>query len=474
VEAELGAILGEGPAVVISGLAVDSRRVVPGDAFLALPGHHEHGARFAEEAVRAGAVAVVTDETGRELCAELDVPVVAVGNPRTHVGEWCRNLYKTDELDMVLVGITGTNGKTTVAHLVEAACAAGGKTAGLIGTLGVRYPGFEHPGVRTTPEAPDVHRALREMHSASVQVAILEVTSHAIAEHRIDGLRFDVAAFTNLSRDHLDYHGTMERYFATKAQLFTAAHSDFAIIGIDDDWGRELAAAVAIPHQTWSTKSSDANWFGSAQSGGITVRGPDGHIEHLQLRLPGGINVANATCATAILAHIGVDRMPSAFADVRVPGRMEMFQSRDGVHVIVDYAHTPAAISEVVHTTKGAGRTIVVFGAGGDRDREKRPEMGAAATAADVIIVTDDNPRSEDPEAIREQIVRGCASSDRPVQQIADRRAAVQFAISLAQPGDTVLVLGKGHEQGQEIAGVISPFDDREVVVSALHMRDAR
>jgi UDP-N-acetylmuramoyl-L-alanyl-D-glutamate--2,6-diaminopimelate ligase len=382
-------------------------------------------------------------------------------------------LYQTDQLGMVLVGITGTNGKTTVSHLVEAACTASGQTAGLIGTLGVRYPGVAHAGVRTTPEAPDLHRILAEMHRAGVTIAILEVTSHAIAEHRIDGLHFDVSAFTNLSRDHLDYHGTMERYFATKAQLFTPRHSESAIIGIDDDWGVQLDATVSIAHQTWSTRSPDADWFGQSVAGGISVRGPGGETEHLELPLPGGINVANATCATAILDHIGVPRTSTAFADVRVPGRMEMFQTGDGVGVIVDYAHTPAAITEIIQTTRGTGRTIVVFGAGGDRDRDKRPEMGAAASAADVIIITDDNPRSEEPAAIRAHILRGCTHAGCPIEQIGDRRAAIQTAISMAEPGDTVLVLGKGHEQGQEVAGIISPFDDREVVASAIRLRDA-
>lgn len=473
-QAALGSIIGTGPDVMVYGFAVDSRRVSPGDVFVALSGHNEHGARFADQAVQAGAVAVVTDHAGERICGQLNVPIVVHDDPRRALGGWCGRFYRTAESPVRLVGITGTNGKTTVAHLIEAACQCAGLSVGTIGTLGVRYPGVAEPGVRTTPEAPDLHRTLFQMSEVGVQIAILEVTSHAIAEHRINGLEFDVAAFTNLSRDHLDYHGTMEKYFAAKAELFTPQRTHAAIIGIDDHWGRQLAAHVGVPHQTWSIRDDGADWFGQASKDAIVIRDPHGQVVQLEFHLPGGINVANATCASAVLAHLRVDLVARAFADVRVPGRMEMFETRDGVRVIVDYAHTPDAIREVVQTTRGTGRTIIVFGAGGDRDREKRPQMGAAAALADVIIITDDNPRSEDPAAIREHILTGCTPAHRDVRQIPDRRAAVQTAIEAAESGDTVLVLGKGHERGQEVRGVVTPFDDRAVVVAAINERDAR
>jgi UDP-N-acetylmuramoyl-L-alanyl-D-glutamate--2,6-diaminopimelate ligase len=469
--ARLSSVLGEGPDLAVSGFTVDSRHVGPGEVFVALPGHHMHGARFATAAVEAGAIAVITDETGREACAQLSVPVVVVANPRARLGGWCRALYATGDLDLRLVGVTGTNGKTSVTHMVEAGCLHAGLGAGIIGTLGVRFPGVDESGERTTPEAPQMHRMLRDMAQHGVDVAVVEVSSHALAEHRVDGLMFDIAAFTNLSRDHLDYHGSMEDYFAAKASLFTRERSRLGLVGIDDEWGQRLAAQCSIPIQTWSCVDSKADWFGQATEEGLVIRDPAGARFTVHLHRIGPLQAANATCAAAILRSLGVGDIGNALIGLQIPGRMEEFSSADGVHVIVDYAHTPVAIEQVIASVERTGRVIVVLGAGGDRDREKRPAMGLAAAAADMVIVTDDNPRSEDPAAIRASVLAGVQGAAGVVEVIADRRVAIERAVAHAQPGDTVLVLGKGHEQGQECAGVVHPFDDREVVRIALERR---
>jgi UDP-N-acetylmuramoyl-L-alanyl-D-glutamate--2,6-diaminopimelate ligase len=474
IEQDLGVVLGvTAPPVVVRGIAVDSNRVQSGDVFIALPGRHTHGADFVDAAIDRGAVAIVTDAAGAERCQGNAVPIVTVENPRQKVGAWCARLFQTASLPLRIVGVTGTNGKTTVAHLIEAVASSAGLTPGMIGTLGIRYPGTQTAGWRTTPEAPDVHRTLVDMAEAGVQLAILEVSSHAVSERRIDGLKFDCVAFTNLSRDHLDYHGDMESYYQAKADLFTPERARRAVIGIDDDWGVRLAAQTAVTHTTWSTDNPEADWFGQASDGGVRVRTPERTAIHVAMDLPGDFNVGNATCAIAVVAEFGIIVDSNALAGCRIPGRMETFRARDGLRVVVDYAHTADAIERVIDNCMDSDRVIVVLGAGGDRDAEKRYEMGAATKHADAVIVTDDNPRSEEPQSIRDQVKAGVNSVGVRLEEIADRRAAVRSAIEQARPGDTVLVLGKGHETGQEIAGVVHPFDDRTVVTEILADRNA-
>ena len=459
----------QAPDVFVTGISIDSTQVNPGDVFIALPGRNHHGASFAEDARAHGAVAVVTDEVGRTIIGTLSIPVVVVPTPRVHLGSWATRLYRTDQHRMRIVGITGTNGKTTVAHLVAGGAASMGARVAVIGTLGIEFEGTHVPTGRTTPEAPVLHRWLAVMAASGIDLVVVEVSSHAMSEHRVDGVPFAVAAFTHLSHDHLDYHGTMEAYFEAKASLFTAAHAQQAVVGIDDEWGRRLADQVDIPCTTWSCQHADVT--GTPLAGGVRIADAQGRSVDMPLALTGAFNVANATCAAAVLQQLGLSvwTHPDAFAQVTVPGRMETIIRADGARIIVDYAHTPDAIERVVNAVRGDGRMVVVIGAGGDRDHGKRRGMGVAAGAhADIVIVTDDNPRSEDPATIRAEVIGGVQSTAAHVVEIGDRRAAIERALAEAGAGDTVLVLGKGHEGGQEVGGVITAFDDRVVVREAI------
>ncbi len=467
----------------VTGVCLDSRAIQPGDLYAALPGHVTHGARFAEAAVRAGAVAVLTDEAGATACAGLPVPVVVIDNPRAHLGDIAARAYGNPASGMQLLGVTGTNGKTTVAAMVAAGLEQAGRVIGSVGTVGVQVAGRDYPGVRTTPEATDLQALLGVMRDAGADSVIMEVSSIAIEEHRVDGMVFDVVAFTNLTQDHLDYHGTMADYFRAKAELFTPRHAGRGIVGVDDEWGRALAAGAEIPIRTWSLLDPHADWHVTRDASGLSVVGPDGVRNRLVVPMPGAFNVANAVCAIAQLdaAGVALDDAVEGIARARVPGRMEIAGDVAGVQGVVDYAHSPDAVERVLRAARDAreGRVIVVLGAGGDRDRAKRPLMGqVAARLADVVVVTDDNPRSEDPAEIRRQVLDG--TGDVPPQEraevmnVGDRAAAITVAVESAESGDMVLVLGKGHEQGQEAAGVVTPFDDATVLRAALEARQDR
>lgn len=462
--------------VDVGGVTLDSRQVVPGDLYAALPGHVTHGAKFAEGAIRGGAVAILTDRAGSLGLEGIGVPVLVVESPRNRLGAVASFVYGDPAATLQMLAVTGTNGKTTVAAMVESGLRAAGRMTGMIGTVGVVIDGVTHAGARTTPEATDLHAALAVMREAGVSSVVMEVSSIALEECRVDGVIYDVAAFTNLSQDHLDYHGTMQAYFEAKAELFTTERARHAVIGVDDDWGRALVEQCAIPYDTWSLVDPRASWHGFRAAAGLEVVDPDGVSHRLDVPMPGSFNVANAICAFAILRRAGVDPVDAArgIADVRVPGRMERFD-RAGITGIVDYAHSPDAIERVLRAAREeySGRIIVVVGAGGDRDRGKRPLMGqTAARLADLVVITDDNPRSEDPASIRAAVWEG-ASRVSPLERAeireeADRRAAITVAVRAAQAGDVVLVLGKGHEQGQDVAGVITPFDDATVLARAL------
>jgi UDP-N-acetylmuramoyl-L-alanyl-D-glutamate--2,6-diaminopimelate ligase len=473
------AVVVGGPAedTLVTGITLDSRSVVRGDAYAALPGHLTHGARFAADAVAAGAVAVITDPEGLAACGDVGVPVVVVEGPRSALGGIAAHVYGDPASALQLLGVTGTNGKTTVAAMVESGLRSGGRTTGLIGTVGTRIAGHAHAGVRTTPEATDLQALLAVMREAGVDSVVMEVSSIALEEHRVDGVRYDVAAFTNLTQDHLDYHGSMEEYFAAKARLFTASRAGLGIVGIDDDWGRRLAAEAGVAVQTWSLLDQHADWHVVREGGALAVLGPGGERQPIVVPMPGAFNVANAVCAYAVLRGAGVPAPDAAagIADVSVPGRMQVVAEVAGVRGIVDYAHSPDAVERVLRAARDEtpGRVIAVVGAGGDRDRGKRPLMGrTAARLADVVVITDDNPRSEDPVAIRRAIRDGAlqvAPGERAeVLEEGDRGAAVTVAVGLAEAGDVVLVLGKGHEQGQEVAGLVTPFDDASVLAAAL------
>jgi UDP-N-acetylmuramoyl-L-alanyl-D-glutamate--2,6-diaminopimelate ligase len=472
----------------ITGIELDSRLIRPGDLFAALPGHVGHGIAFAQSAVSRGAVAILTDSIGRQALnpsVSGMLPVIEVTSPRQWLGAISTYVYGNAAADVSIFGVTGTNGKTTVAYMLEAGLREAGHTTGIIGTIGIRIGDAEVTASRTTPEAPHLHALLGAMKEAGVDAVAVEVSSHAIQEGRVDAVRFQVAGFTNLSQDHLDYHGTMDAYFASKAALFTSERCVQAVIGIDDEWGRRLAAESTVPLVTWSMSTADsrADWTLQRRDEHWEVHGPGGEVQALQMPLPGDFNRANALCAYAMLRQGGVpaESAASGIAKVRVPGRMERVPAGlalGEVIGIVDYAHSPDAIEQAIHSVReqSPGRVIVVIGAGGDRDRAKRPLMGAgAARLADVVIVTDDNPRTEDPAAIRAEVLEGAMSvmSAGHVEHVPDRRAAIDFAVACAGPGDTVLVLGKGHEQGQEIAGVTTPFDDRIELGRALEARHA-
>lgn len=455
--------------IVITGVTLDSRAARPGDLFAALPGHVRHGAMYAAAAMASGAAAVLTDAAGVELIDSASVPVLVVTDPRAALGGIAQHVHGHPAQRMRMLGVTGTNGKTTVSYLLEAALRAAGQLTGLIGTVGIRIGDEEVPAARTTPEATDLAELLGSMVDARVDSVAMEVSSHAMSEHRIDGVRFDVLGFTNLSQDHLDYHGTMEAYFAAKSRAFAPGRAEFAVIGIDDPWGARLAQECQIAHWTWTATGAAADWSISAEADSCVVRGP-GETHRLRLRLPGEFNRANAVLAFAMLRRIGIepDAIIEAFAEVVVPGRMERIEG-GGILGIVDYAHTPDAVERALIAARTAttGRLIAVIGAGGDRDPGKRPLMGAAAAAlADAVIVTDDNPRSEDPARIREAVLAGArlTGSSAQLEEVGDRRTAIERAVMIATAGDVVAVLGKGHESGQDVGGVIADFDDRAVL----------
>ncbi len=477
----------------VTGVTLDSRAVLPGDLYAALPGARAHGADFVDEVVRAGAVAVLTDAAGAEkvTATHLDLPVVVVGSPRAVLGAVAARVYGTEELALRLVGVTGTNGKTTTAYLVHSALVALGRNAGLIGTVETRIGDERVDSVRTTPEAPDLHALLAVMVERGLDTCVMEVSSHALAQHRVDGVVYDVALFTNLSQDHLDFHDGMDDYFAAKASLFTPRRSRRGLVCTDDEWGRRLVGESGVPVATIGS-GGDPDWQVAVDPDDpaafrLTADGVD---LHLRSSLPGDFNVTNTAMAAASLVLLGedVDAVGRAvLSDPHVPGRMEAVAPPADLpapRTVVDYAHTPDAIGAALRALRPTtpGTLVCVTGAGGDRDREKRRAMGvAAATVADLVVVTDDNPRSEDPAAIRAAILEGVGSvhdtdHEVTVLEVGDRRAAIRAALRAVWDegaAATVAVVGKGHETGQEVGGVVHHFDDREEVAEALRLLSA-
>jgi UDP-N-acetylmuramoyl-L-alanyl-D-glutamate--2,6-diaminopimelate ligase len=475
-----------GSDVPVTGITASSDRVRTGDVFAALSGRSGHGARFAPAALASGAVAVLTDPVGAALVPG-GVPVAVVDDVRSSLGLVSAEVYGRPSAGLAVLGITGTSGKTTTTFLVRAGLAGAGVPSGLIGTVATMIGDEAVKTGFTTPEAPDVQALLAVMRERGARAVAMEVSSHALAMGRADGIAFAVGAFTNLSQDHLDFHADMDDYFEAKARLFDG-RSRTSVIVVDDEWGRRLAARVGPDAVTVSTTGDpDATWRASeirATPDGSTVfvaAGPG--VETMAgCRVPGGYNVANALLALAILHTEGVpaELAASAVAGASVPGRMERVDAGQSFLAVVDYSHKPAAVEGALRALRPLteGRLVIVLGCGGDRDRAKRPVMGeVAARGADLLIVTDDNPRSEDPAAIRRSMLAGAvavpAGQRGDVREIGDRAAAIESAVAAAGPHDTVLVAGKGHETGQEVAGVVHPFADSDVLRRAIeeHVR---
>ena len=497
--AQVGAVMAGSPdhrAVVpdlrVTGVTLRAQDVRPGDLFAALTGSATHGARYAGEAIERGAVAVLTDAAGVTEMADLagsgaefptsTVPVLVHPAPRSVLGGLAATVYGNPSDRMTVVGITGTSGKTTTTYMVESGLRAGGRTAGLIGTIGIRIDGADIPSALTTPEAPALQALLATMAERGVDTVVMEVSSHALTLGRVDGTRFAVGGFTNLSRDHLDFHPTMADYFDAKALLFdldSSLRARTVVVCVDDDAGRTMAARAGDAI-TVSAEGRPAHWRAMdlvpMGAGGqeFTVVGPDGVQHRVGIRLPGDYNVANCLVALAILDAVGVspDQAARGIRETRVPGRLEEIDCGQGFLALVDYAHKPGALRAVLTTLLQPDRRLaVVFGAGGERDPGKRAPMGEiAAELADLVVVTDDNPRGEDPAAIRREILAGAAEGGGGAQvvEIDDRRAAIGYAVRWAGPGDVVLVAGKGHETGQRGASETRPFDDRVELARAL------
>jgi UDP-N-acetylmuramoyl-L-alanyl-D-glutamate--2,6-diaminopimelate ligase len=454
-------IVGDG-SVDIADLAYDSRKVVPGTLFFCVPGEKVDGHEFAEAAVESGAVGLVVE---REVSG-VEVAQVVVEDARAAMAPMAARFYGDPTEVLKVVGITGTNGKTTTAFLLREVLEAAGVRCGLLGTVKQVVGGVEEEVERTTPEAIDLQRAFRRMVDGGDVACAMEVSSHALALHRCDAIDFDVALFTNLTQDHLDFHGDMEEYFESKRRLFEM-NPGTAIVNVDDPYGRRLAEEFECV--TFSATGAEADLV--AGDVGLSARGAEFRVDEVSVRtlLPGHFNVSNALAAFAAATAMGVEPEVAASglsAASPPPGRFEPVDEGQSFTVLVDYAHTPDSVENVLRAARALtrGRLIVVVGAGGDRDRDKRPKMGrAAAEGADLAIFTSDNPRSEDPEAIVAEVAGG-APNGAGVETEVDRRAAIAMAIGEAQPGDTVVIAGKGHEQGQEFEGGRKvPFDDREV-----------
>ncbi len=448
----------------IGGVTHDSRMVAPGDLFVAIPGAVVDGHDYVERAVAAGAAAVLAERP-------VDAPAfVLVDDARAALAWAAAAVYGDPSSHLSVIGVTGTNGKTTVTHMVDHIVTAAGVSGAVVGTIGARIGTNERSVTRTTPEASDLQRLLSDMVEAGIEVTAIEVSSHALSLHRVDAIRFRIAAFTNLMQDHLDFHGTMDAYLGAKASLFTASRADHAVIMVDGDAGIAIASATDVPTTTVAlTREADvtASHIVESLSGSTFVVNTAEATFPVDLPMPGRFNVANALVASAIALQIGIgpEAIARGLASIgTIAGRFERVESTTGFDVIVDYAHTPDAVAEVVAAARRLvpGRVIVVFGAGGDRDREKRPAMGRAAGGADVAILTSDNPRTEDPSTIM-KAVRSGIPPESTVIEIPDRRTAIRTAVEKAAPGDLVLILGKGHETGQDFGDRVEPFDDRIV-----------
>ena len=460
-----------------SGLSNSTRNLVNGDIFIALPGAKVHGATYAPEAKKLGAVAVITDEEGMNLIST-DLPVIVVGNPRFILGDLASWFYNAPFRALQCFGITGTNGKTTTASLLYQFWQMNKRVAGMIGTVGISIGSDTYPAQFTTPESTELQSTVAKMVEIGARNLVMEVSSHSIVQRRIAGAHFANVAFTNLTQDHLDFHGDMESYFAAKAKLFTTEYAEQAFINIDDAFGVRLVEKSEVPVQTLSRTNRHATWhytrFEISEGGyDIAIRGTGGILIEGHLPLVGAHNLDNALLAIALAVESGIDPLAISMDMHRLHGpvgRLEKVSVGQKFLALVDYAHTPDAVERVLSAVREItpGRVIAVLGCGGDRDATKRPLMGLALqTGSDFSVFTSDNPRSEEVDSILDQMCSKIALGPNSVRE-SDRRGAIAIAVSEAQEGDTVIVLGKGHEVGQEIKGVKFAFDDRLELARAI------
>ena len=460
-----------------SGITSDSRSVVSGDLFVALPGSNAHGARFIDEIVAAGAVAVITDDAGAKLVGT-KLPTIVISNPRLVLGDICSWFYGSPSSSMQIIGITGTNGKTTTTTILNQILEFAGKPTGLIGTIGIEIGPEKLQANFTTPEACDLQSLLATMQERHISHVSMEVSSHALEAKRVAGVKFSMVGFMNLTQDHLDFHGDMASYFAAKSKLFTSEYSDLGFVNIDDTYGKKLYNDPQIPMISLSRENREAQWrferIDSTLRGySVSIRGTGGILIEGEFNLIGEHNLDNLLMAVAIASQLEIDPIVigNSFMHLKgAAGRLESVDIGQKFLALVDYAHTPDAVTRILATLRKSvnGRVIAVLGCGGDRDKSKRPVMGRELlVGSDLAIFTSDNPRSEAPETILSEMIAGLELKENSVT-IVDRREAIAFAVTNALPGDCVVILGKGHETGQEISGEKFPFDDRIELARAI------
>lgn len=466
-------------SMTFTGVTHRDSDVEAGDLFIAIPGAHVHGASFAKTARARGAVAVLTDAAGAQMVT--DIPTLVVKDVRSAAGLIAASFFRYPMRDMHSIGITGTNGKTTVSTLLYQIFQAARRDTGLIGTVETRIGLDVIPSSRTTPEAAELQSLAATMRERHMRHLVMEVSSHALSLQRVKGSHFAISAFTNLSQDHLDFHHDMESYFAAKASLFTPEYSEQAFINIDSDYGVRLAAMASVPVTTVSRTQKSATWHfvditQTTTGAEFSIRGSGGILLESRTTLFGGYNLDNLLLAVAIASECGIDPIELAAVIPQLlgaPGRLESVVLGQSYKALVDYAHSPDAVANVLAAARDftPGKIIAVLGCGGDRDATKRPLMGAAlAHGADIAIFTSDNPRSEAPSDILKEMTSGLSIVE-PSCIMEDRADAIRYATSIAHAGDTVLILGKGHESGQDIKGVVTPFDDRIHLAQAIGAR---
>lgn len=481
---DTGLELAQLSGIEIREISSSTANVIPGCLFVAHKGIRSHGASYAGDAVAAGASAILTDREGERIISEagiLNVPVLVVSRPEVDLGHLAHWFHGDPMRGMHAVGVTGTNGKSTITTLLYEIWQHAGFTPGLMGTIATAMPGYYLPAERTTDSADSIARRMAQMSRLHVRTVAMEVSSHGLALDRINGARFAAVGFSNLSQDHLDFHGDMERYFAAKMSLFTHEFSDRAFINIDDEYGRRLASSVTMEVLTISTKDQRASWslvdrHLSGRGNRLTIRGPGGILIESEIALIGRHNIENYLMAVALAVDSGVDPLVVSLISPKLhgaPGRLERVNLGQPFAAFVDYAHSPDAVSRVLTALREdlSGKIIAVLGCGGDRDPSKRGPMGQALHAgADIAIFTSDNPRSEDPATILKEMTTGINVASPSAIEV-DRRRAIEYAVSLARAGDVVVVLGKGHETGQYFKDRIEEFDDRIELARAIESR---